>query len=118
MDEIYNIFYFINKDSRLSDTEKDNLIDKQVRERGNTFDAPPGLSVDEYSTMFMNQFLKNRQDSRDQFNNFMIKVRIGESFQVGNLECVNRLKQIESLSEFDSWENPGLVEYFKQISNF
>lgn len=118
MDEIYTFFYFINRDSRLSDAEKDILVDKQMRERGSTFDAPPGLSVEEYSTMFMNQFLKDRQSSRDQFNNFVIKVRVSEQFQVGNIECVNRIKQLESSSDFDSWENPGLVEYFKQASNF
>lgn len=118
MEEIYTFFYYINRDSRLSDAEKDSLIDKQVRERGNTFDAPPGLSVEEYSTLFMNQFLKDRQSSRDQFNNFIIKVRVSEQFQVGNVECINRIKQLESSSDFDSWENPGLMEYFKQASNF
>jgi len=118
MEEIYTLFYFINRDSRLSDIEKDNLVDKQVRERGNTFDAPPGLSVEEYSTLFMNQFLKDRQSSRDQFNNFIIKVRVAEKFQAGNMECMNRIKQLESSKDFDSWENPGLVDYFKQISNF
>jgi len=118
MEEIYTFFYFINRDSRLSDTEKDNLIDRQVRERGNTFDAPPCLSVEEYSTMFMNQFLKDRQLSRDQFNNFIIKVRVSEKFQIGNIECINRIKQLEDSADFDSWENPGLVEYFKQASNF
>jgi len=29
MEEIYTLFYFINRDSRLSDIEKDNLVDKQ-----------------------------------------------------------------------------------------
>ena len=116
MEEIYTLIYFINRDSKLSDIEKDNLIDKQVRERGNTFDAPSGLSVEDYSTLFMSQFLKDRQSSRDQFNNFIVKVRVSEMFQVGNIECNNRIKQIESLEDFDSWENPGLVEYFKQAS--
>jgi hypothetical protein len=114
--EIHTIYYYITKDSRLNDLEKDIIIDKQVRNMGSTFDPPPGLTPEEYSGLFMNQFLKNRNDARDHFNDFKMKIRVAETFQIGNQECIDRISQIEKSQDFDSWENPSYLNYLLELS--
>lgn len=114
--EIHTIYYYVVRDSRLSDLEQDQIVDKQTREMGSTFNPPPGLSPSEYSSLFVNQFMKNRSDARDQFNNFKIKTRMAETFQVGNQECIDMVAKIEKSPDFDSWENPGYLNYLIELS--
>ena len=116
MMEIYTIYYYIVKDSGLSDKQKNEIVDKQVREMGSTFNPPPGLSPEEYSAMFVNQFMKNRSDARDQFNDFKMKIRVAETFQVGNQECIDHIKKIENSPDFHSWENPDYLNYLLALS--
>ncbi len=114
--EIHTIYYYIVKDSGLTDNQKNDILDKQVREMGSSFNPPPGLSPDEYSAMFVNQFMKNRSDARDQFNDFKLKIRVAETFQVGNQECIDHIKKIESSPNFHSWENPDYLNYLLSLS--
>ena len=115
--DIWQIFYYAKRKLEFSENMKQNFIDSQTREMGRGFDPPPGLSPEEYSSLFMNHFLKSREKSRDMLNTQSeVRERYSENFQVGNLECIDQIRKIESSQDFHSWENPSLVSYFKMIS--
>jgi hypothetical protein len=115
--DIWSIAYYLKKKVEIPDDEKQKLLDSQTRELGNTFDPPPGLSSNEYSNLFLNHFLKARSQSREIIEKSgETRVRIREDFQIGNQECLDELLRIETLPNFEAWENPHLVDFFRQTS--
>jgi hypothetical protein len=93
------------------------FIDSQTRELTNTFDPPKGLSPAQYSELFVQHFTKSREESfkilDDSLkNNF----KYGIVVQVGNKECLDEIEKLEKDPHFQGWENPELVNYFKNIS--
>lgn len=116
---IWEVFYFTKAEVLLDPQTEQLMIDRQTREiSSNTFDPPPGLSPAEYSSLFMNHFMKSREKSREiisKGNERTIRYKI--LVQVGNDECMKDLANTEKLPDFKSWENPSVVEYFRTISN-
>lgn len=115
--DIWEIFYYTVKKVEISDEDRQKFIDRQTREFGNVFNPPSGLTSDQYSALFLNHFMKSRNESRDLIESSEIKIRHRSLFQVGNLECFNDVIKIESSPDFDRWENPSIVLWFKELSS-
>lgn len=110
---IWEIFYF--EKSPINDAEQ--LVDNQTRNVvQDTFNPPTGLSPAEYSVLFMNHFLKTREKTREFLEDNIKVSRFKVLSQIGNVECLRELEKIEKSEKFHSWENSGLVEYFREIS--
>lgn len=116
-------FYFFEKGSfgelrgyrklQISQQEQQSLLDNNTRERLSAFNPPLGLSPSDYSGMFLTEFLKARQQTREQdvpAIPFVITV------QIGNSESLNEVSIIEKDNMFLYWENPMLVDQFKEYS--
>jgi hypothetical protein len=115
--DVWEIFYYNSKRIEIPESEKQKFIDDQTRELGNTFNPPPGLSPADYSNLFLNHFLKTRNESRELLDKSTEnRIRLGGYFQVGNKECLDDLRKIESNSNFQGWENPDIVSFFRTIS--
>lgn len=114
---IWEIFYFA-KTSDLNADAENTLVDNQTRNiLQDTFDPPPNLASSDYSYLFVEHFIKTREKSREVVKkNFANKTRTRVLSQVGNVECLKELDEIEKLSIFDSWENQSIVDFFKQVS--
>ena len=115
----WEVYYLTATNVKLDPQVEDNLVDMQTREiSSNTFDPPPGLSPGEYSQLFMTHFMKSRQKSREiitKGNERIIRYKV--LVQVGNPECLADLANTEKMSDFKQWENPSMIDYFRQISN-
>jgi hypothetical protein len=110
---IWEIFYY----EKSPIANPDYLVDEQTRNIvQDTFNPPLGLSPAEYSILFTNHFLKTREKSREFIDKNSKVSRFKILSQIGNRECLSELENIESSENFDSWENPSLVNYFKEIT--
>jgi hypothetical protein len=115
--DIWSIAYYLKRKIEIPEEDQQRFLDSQTRELGNTFEPPPGLSSQEYSNLFLNHFLKARSQSRELIDkNSETRIRVREDFQVGNQECLDELLRIQMLPNFESWENPHLVDFFRQVS--
>lgn len=116
--DVWEIFYYTRKKVTISDEEEQKLLDSQTRELNSTFSPPSGLSAGDYSSMFLEHFMKARRDAKNIVQSSTeMRIRNRELFQLGNRECVDSLQKIESSHDFDSWENPSIVDYFRQLSS-
>jgi hypothetical protein len=115
---IWEFHYYLKEVMELDSNVEQVLIDRQTREiTQDTFNPPPGLSPSEYSQMFMQHFMKTRQKSREIIDvNKQKLTRYRVLLQMGNLGCLEDVRKTESDPNFHSWENPSLLDYFKQIS--
>lgn len=115
---IWEFHYYVKEVLELDPNVEQTLIDRQTREiTQDTFSPPPGLTPGEYSQLFMQHFMKTRQKSREIVDENKQKLtRYRVLLQMGNLECLEDIMKTESASDFHSWENPSLLEYFKQVS--
>jgi len=110
----WQIFYNTRVEIPTDPKTDQHYLDSQTREQVSTFDPPKGLSPDEYSQLFVNHFLKARQKTREVMEKGNYKlVRYSMLVQVGNEECYNDLDKIESSPDFHSWENPVMIEFFR-----
>ena len=115
--DLWQIHYFMKTEIDIPDHAKNKFLDEKTRMIGSTFDAPSGLSPSDYESLFLKHFRKSRQEFYEKVDEFsIVKHKYSELFQVGNLECLDELQKIESDSNFHSWENPSMVEYFRKIS--
>ena len=116
---IWELFYFTKEDIVLDSSTEQTLIDQNSRQiLQDSFDPPIGLSPGEYSLLFMQHFMKTRERSREivgENNKKQTRWRIFS--QVGNRECLQDIYDTESLLNFDSWENPSMIEFFKNLSS-
>ena len=115
---IWEFFYFTKELQNIDPSHEQYLVDTQTREiLQDNFNPPPGLSPAEYSQLFMQHFLKTREKSKeivDENNQKISRYRILS--QLGNRECLDEIIRIESASDFHSWENSSLLDYFKELS--
>lgn len=115
---IWEFFYFTKELQKIDPSHEQYLVDTQTREiLQDNFNPPPGLSPAEYSQLFMQHFLKTREKSKeivDENNQKISRYRILS--QLGNRECLDEIIRIESASDFHSWENSSLLDYFKELS--
>lgn len=116
---IWEFHYYLKEVMKLDPNVEQVLIDRQTREISqDTFNPPPGLTPSEYSQMFMQHFMKTRQKSREIVDENKQKLtRYRVLLQMGNLECLEDIIKTENDLSFHSWENPSLLDYFKQLSN-
>lgn len=115
-------FYFLDNGSigeihgfrkiKISEQEKQHLLDSNTRERMSGFNPPSGLSPSEYSNMFVSEFLKARNET----NKDQPVVPFSVSVQVGNSESLSELHIIENNELFSHWQDSDLVLRFKEIS--
>jgi hypothetical protein len=114
---IWEIFFYVKEKIIISAKFQEAFIDDQTREQVNMFDPPPGLSHSEYSALFVNHFMKSRTKSQEELEKSSYqKFRYRTLVQVGNLECVEDITNTENNENFDSWENPYIVQSFLDIS--
>jgi len=115
---IWEFFYFTKELQKIDPSHEQYLVDAQTREiLQDNFNPPHGLSPAEYSQLFMQHFLKTREKSKeivDENNQKISRYRILS--QLGNRECLDEIMRIESASDFHSWENSSLLDYFKELS--
>lgn len=97
----------------LSQQEQQSLLDNNTRERLGVFNPPSGLSSSDYSGMFLSEFLKARQQTREQD---VPTIPFVVTVQIGNSESLNEVSIIEKDNMFLYWENPMLVDQFKEYS--
>jgi hypothetical protein len=115
---IWQIFYYESMPVDVPENEQQAFLDNYSRETGGMFNPPPGLSPGEYSEMFVSHFLKTRKAARELIEKGSEKlIRVRDSFQVGDAESISELSKIQNDPKFHSWENPSIVEYFRNISN-
>lgn len=98
---------------QFSSYEEEHILNNNTRERLNTFNPPAGLSISEYSGMFLDAFLTARKETREQdkpTTPFIVTV------QIGNSESVKELDIIENNKMFSHWENPQFVSQFRECS--
>ena len=115
---IWEFYYYTKEVIEINPNLEQVLIDNETRSiTQDTFNPPPGLSPGEYSQLFLQHFMKTRQKSREIVDENKQKLtRYKVLSQVGNLECLEDLNRTESLSNFHSWENLSLVDYFRELS--
>jgi hypothetical protein len=115
---IWEFYYYTKEVIEINPNLEQVLIDNETRSiTQDTFNPPVGLSPSEYSQLFIQHFMKTRQKSREIIDENKQKLtRYKVLSQVGNFECLEDLNKTESLSNFHSWENPSLIEYFRELS--
>lgn len=116
-------FYFFDKGSigelqgykkiQPSPQEEQRLLDHNTREKIGLFNPPPGLSPSEYSGMFMDAFMKARNETQ---NGESPTIPFVVTVQVGNSESLREIETIEKHYLFSHWEQPRLAEDFKFAS--
>ena len=115
---IWEVFYLTKEDVILEPNLEQTLVDEDSRKiLQDTFDPPPGLTPSDYSVLFMQHFMKTREKSREMIGKNNKKyTRWKMLTQLGNRECLQDLYNTELLTNFDSWENPTMIEFFKNLS--
>lgn len=112
-----NLYYYEFEEIAIDPKDEQRFMDSQTNEFSNTFDPPPGLSPDEYSTLFAAHFMKSRQQSRNVIEqNKRQLVRKSTMFQHGNPECRAEIDQIEKNPKFEKWENPTFIDTIRRFS--
>jgi hypothetical protein len=114
---IWEIFFYTKERINYSQKFVEQYMDNQTREMTATFDPPPGLNPTEYSSLFLQHFMKSREKSKEELEKISEKKhRYKVLVQVGNKECVEDLEKTMNSQDFHSWENPSVVDSFFQIS--
>jgi hypothetical protein len=114
---IWEIYYMEEKRDEVDHNLLDQIVDSNTRGiLQDTFNPPPGLTPAEYSLLFTQHFMKTREKSREIIENDKNLVRVRVLSQVGNIECLDELQKIEASLDFQRWENPSIVEFFREIS--
>jgi hypothetical protein len=115
---IWEICYFLNDQTDVDPLTNQVMIDDASRSiLQDTFNPPPGLSPAEYSTLFMNHFMKTRQKTRELVNELNQKIyRYSVLVQVGNMECYEDLYKTSQSDRFHSWENENMVKLFMDLT--
>lgn len=114
---IWEIFFYVKEKIEISAKFQEAFVNDQTREHVNMFDPPPGLSPADYSALFVSHFMKSRTKSQEELEKSSYqKFRYRTLVQIGNRECVDDIIKTRDSENFDSWENPYIVQSFLDIS--
>lgn len=117
-DDFFNLNYFTIQKISVPEQERQKFLDEQTREFSSGFNPPSGLNPLEYQNLFLEHFKNSRNKSKEILDKKTEQLTLNrEVFQLKNDECMNRIISIESQENFHSWENQGLVDYFKLLSD-
>lgn len=110
---IGNIYFY--RTSQVPQHIREKIIDHNVREASHgLFNPPAGLTKNDYNQLFLNFLIKERTS-----NNEMIDEHSDLDYiavQVGNMESLNALSELENDPSFKGYQNPHFVDFFKQFS--
>ena len=110
---IWSLAYHVK--AKIDSNVKQKLLDSQTNIISSTFNPPPGLSPEEYSTMFSAFYLKTRDKAKSLIEE--TSTIINDHFQLGEESSLSEIEKIEKSIDFIKWENPYLVDYFKNLSS-
>jgi hypothetical protein len=114
---IWEIFFYVKEKIEISSKFQEAFLNDQTREQVNMFDPPPGLSPSDYSALFVSHFMKSRTKSHEELEKSSYrKFRYRTLVQIGNRECVDDIIKTRDSENFDSWENPYIIQSFLDIS--
>lgn len=115
---IWEICYFLKENVDIDPLTNQVMIDNTSRSiLQDTFNPPPDLSPAEYSTLFMNHFMKTRQKTREIVDDLNQKItRYSVLVQIGNMECYEDLNKTYNNENFHSWENENMVKLFMDLT--
>ena len=107
------LYYY--KKVEISPDQERSFVDQQARMLSRTFDPPIGLSSDEYSSLFLNHYIKSRNESKKALEQGSSE-RDYIDAQIGNRESIQEIESLERSKEFERWENPEMVKYLLNFS--
>lgn len=112
---IGTVHYMFDVSKKMTDEEKEKLVDKMSNERMRAYMNNLAYSLGNAAPMAPEEaFAKARRDSRTDIEEKWTAPR-ELNVQVGQMESYNAMLKVEKMDGFRGWMNPLLVESLKLI---